>query len=110
MKKSTAKALVWPSLAGAITGAVLIGISHYFPTLSTCAIAFLVIAVLIALINPLNSGPAFGGWMKASTTAIDGMNSDIRSRAKIGLMDRIGAILFLIFALITYFLLDRLIN
>ena len=104
MKNRAVKALVWPSIAGALTGAVLLGISYYFPSLSLCTIVFLIAAMLMAIFTPLNSGPAFGGWVKASTTAIDGMNSDIRSRARASFMDRMGAILFLLSAILVYIL------
>ena len=108
MKKSMARALVWPTLAGAATGAAILGISYYSHSLAVCAIVFIIISAIMALVNPLNSGPAFGGWVKASTTAIDGMNSDIRSRGRSALMDRMGAILFFVSALLTYYLLGLL--
>ncbi len=105
MKRSTFSEILLPAVAGTLAGLAIFALSFYARSLSCCALVFIVIAILMAVINPLNSGPAFGGWIKASTTAIDGMNSEIRSRRKESITDKMGALLFLTMSLLTYLLL-----
>lgn len=110
MKHSTFSEILLPAMAGVLAGLGIFALSFYARSLSCCALVFIVIAILMAVISPLNSGPAFGGWIKASTSAIDGMNSEIRSRRKESIMDKIGALLFLTLSLLTYLILDLLIK
>ncbi len=99
-----------PAAAGAVTGAVLAVVSGFFPSLSICIAAVFIIVLLMSLMSSLTSGPAFGGWIKASPTAINGMNAEIRSRRNANGPERLGAVIYLGLGLLTYVLLNLLLS
>ncbi len=96
--------LLTPAIGGLVAGITLFAMSLFIPGLSPCIYAFFIVLLLMAAFSPLMSGPAFGGWIKASTTAIDGMNRGTRYRGKEGFAGKIGAVVFLGAGLLTYFL------
>jgi len=94
--------LVMPLAGGFVFGLVLYGLSFVLPYLTICIVAFLLISMLAMLLSPLGSGPAFSGWIKASPTAISGMNSEIRSRSRWSTSDKLGGLIFLAMSVLVY--------